>query len=54
MPAPKKEPEEKVKAETESSMKIKRADLAKNPEPSAKAAKLNSSNLNIYNNIGVI
>ena len=53
-PGPKKEPEEKVKAKTESSMKIKRADLEKTPEPSAKGAKLNSSNLNIYNNIGVI
>ena len=97
MPGPKKEPEEKVKAKTEFSMKIKRADLAKIPEPSAKAdkflppkrpgpdivkdsdhyfnrtifyqqsrgrgkvfknyskaAKLNSSNFNIYNNIRVI
>ena len=35
---PKKEPEEKVKAETESSMKIKRADLEKTPKPSAKAS----------------
>ena len=39
MPGPKKEPEEKVKAKTEFSMKIKRADLAKIPEPSAKADK---------------
>ena len=35
-------------------MKIKCADLEKTPEPSAKGVKLNSSNLNIYNNIGVI
>ena len=39
MPGPKKEPEEKVKAKTESSMKIKRAELAKTPEPSAEADK---------------
>jgi hypothetical protein len=39
VPGPKKEPEEKVKAKTEYSMKIKRADLAKTPEPSAKADK---------------
>jgi tetratricopeptide (TPR) repeat protein len=32
------EPEEKVKAETEPSMRIKHADLAKAPEPSAKAS----------------
>jgi hypothetical protein len=38
VPRPKKEPEEKVKAETESSMKIKRTDLAKTPEPSAKSS----------------
>jgi hypothetical protein len=37
VPGPKKEPEEKVKAETESSMKVKRTDLAKTPEPSANA-----------------
>jgi hypothetical protein len=39
VPGPKKEPEEKVKAKTESSMKTKREDLAKTPEPSAKADK---------------
>ena len=38
VPGPKKKPEEKAKAETESSMKIKRADLAKTPEPSAKTS----------------
>jgi hypothetical protein len=39
LPGLKKEPEEKVMAdETESSMKIKRADLTKTPEPSAKAS----------------
>ena len=38
MTGPKKEPEEKVKAKTESSMKIKCADLEKTPEPSTKAS----------------
>jgi hypothetical protein len=37
VPRAKKETEEKIMTERESSMKTKRADLAKTPEPSAKA-----------------